>query len=283
MSDERENRNSVFSQTPPLTGQQTPYHGSNDDLLDIPTEMAPLPSNGLVYPLGTPFANKDAIEIKAMTAREEDILTSAALAKKGTILTELIRSCLIEKSFDPADLLVSDRYALLLTIRAVGYGTEYEDSVTCSECEVVKPRVFDLAKFPIKRLDIDPIQPGVNLFSFMLPKSGKSIKFRFLTGRDEEEMHVLGERQKKLGLVVDTNITSALIKSIVSVNDVTDRARIAKFVQNMPAQDSLALRKYMSDHQPGVLFRQEHTCPACGHVEEVNMPMGLGFLWPHAK
>jgi hypothetical protein len=282
MSDERETRNAVFSAAAPGAPVQ-PQQNSNDDLLDIPVELAPLPSSGIVYPAGSAFSGKEAVEIKAMTAREEDILTSAALAKKGTILTELIRSCLIEKSVDPADLLVSDRYALLLTIRAVGYGTEYEEDVTCSECDVTKPRVFNLASFPIKRLDIEPVTPGSNLFSFTLPKSQKHIKFRFLTGRDEEDMHAVTERQKKLGMVFDTNITTTLIRSIVSVNDVSDKTRIARFVQNMPAQDSLALRKYMGDHQPGVLFRQQLTCPACGHVEEVNMPMGMGFLWPHAK
>jgi predicted RNA-binding Zn-ribbon protein involved in translation (DUF1610 family) len=179
--------------------------------------------------------------------------------------------------------LVSDRYALLLTIRAVGYGTQYETSVTCSECDVTKPRTFDLATFPIKRLDISPITPGTNRFSFTLPQSGKQIVFRFLTGRDEEEMHLVSEKQKKMGMVIDTNVTATLIRSIVSVNEITDRQRIAKFVQNMRAQDSLALRKYMGDHSPGVLFKQEHTCPACGHAEEVNMPMDVGFLWPHAK
>jgi len=276
MSDERENRNAVFSATP---GQQSTQ---NDDLLDIPTELAALPSNGMVYPVGSPFFGKDSVEIKSMTAREEDILTSAALAKKGTTLTELIRSCLIEKSFDPADLLVSDRYALLLTIRAIGYGTTYEDNVTCSECDVTKPRVFDLNSFPIKRLDIEPVQPGVNLFSYVLPKTGKNVKFRFLTGRDEEEMYVVSEKQKKLGMTLDTSITSTLIRSIVSVNDVTDRNRIVKFVQNMPAMDSLSLRKYVGDHQPGVQLKQQLTCPACNHVEEVVMPMGLGFLWPNA-
>lgn len=283
MSDEREHRNAVFSaqgQPVPTVPGAPSYH---DDLIDVPVELAPLPSSGLVYPEGSALAGKEAVAIKAMTAREEDILTSAALAKKGTILTELIRSCLVEKSFDPADLLVGDRYALLLTIRAVGYGTEYEGDVACSECGVTKPRKFDLAKFPVKRLEISPVVPGTNQFSFTLPKSGKHIKFRFLTGRDEEEMHLVSERQRKMGMVLDTNVTTTLIRSIISVNDVTDRARIARFVQNMPAQDSLALRKYMGDNSPGVLFRQEHTCPACGHVEEVTMPMDVGFLWPHAK
>lgn len=280
MSEERENRNSVFTAQP---GPVAPPHQVNDDDFEIPVELAPLPSSGLVYPVGSALAGREVVEIKAMTAREEDILTSAALAKKGTILTELIRSCLIDKSFDPADLLVSDRYALLLTIRAVGYGTEYEDDVTCSECSVTKSRVFNLASFPIKRLDIEPITPGTNLFGFTLPKSKKQVQFRFLTGRDEEDMHVLAERQKKLGIILESNVTSTLIRSIVSIDGKTDKSKIARFVQNMPAQDSLALRKYMGDHQPGVLFRQQLACPACNHVEEVNMPMGLGFLWPHAK
>jgi hypothetical protein len=139
-----------------------------------------------------------------------------------------------------------------------------------------------LAALPIRRLDINPTEPGSNLFEFVLPRSKKTVKFRFLTGRDEEEIMVMSEKQKKLGLSTESNVTTNLLHSIVSIDGVHDRSKIAGFVKMMPAMDSLALRNYIKDHEPGLTMKQETSCPSCGHSEEVAMPLGVNFLWPQA-
>lgn len=288
MSEEREQKNAIFTgaQTPAGVDPRMPRMSAADKVksdfgLEIPQEIVPLPSNGKVYPQDSSLHGRDSVEIKAMTAKEEDILTSRALLKKGSVITELIRSCLMDRSINPLDLLSGDRNALMVAIRITGYGQEYVVELECPECNVKSPHTFDLGALPIKRLEIDPVVTGDNVFEFLLPYSKKNVKFKFMTGRDEEEIMLTSEKQKKLGLTTgDTSITTNLLYSLVSIDGVEDRAKIAGFVRSMPARDSLALRSYIKENEPGIIMKQETTCNACGHAEEVSMPLGISFLWP---
>lgn len=291
MSDEREQRNQVFGGAPPvgvdprIQTTTAVAQAKGDFGLEIPIETVPLPSAGKVYPKTMEALHAcETVEIRSMTAREEDILTSRALLKKGTVITELIRSCLIDKTINPVDLLTGDRNALMVAIRITGYGAEYDVELECNECQTKAPRTFDLGALPIKRLEISPVEEGTNLFDFILPRTKKAVKFRFLTGRDEEEILASADRQKKLGLMQgESNVTTNLLYSIVSVDGVSDRGKLANFVKMMPAMDAKALREYVRTNEPGMVMKQEVTCPACGHAEEVVMPIGVSFLWPSAQ
>jgi len=289
-TDNREQRNTVFTGSqnlPSGVDPRMPMQSAAEKVkaefgLDIPTEVVPLPTSGKVYSTESSLYGAETVEIRPMTAREEDILTSRALIKKGTVITELLKSCLIDRSINPADLLGGDRNALMVAIRITGYGPEYPAEIECTECNTKAPHEFNLAQLPIRRLEIDPVVPGMNLFEFVLPRSKKNVKFRFLTGRDEEEIMTTSDKQKKLGLKTESNVTTNLVYSIVSIDGVEDRGKISNFVKLMPAMDSLALRNYMRDHEPGLIMKQETTCPHCGHSEEVAMPLGVNFLWPSA-
>jgi len=290
MSDEREQKNSIFaaqqaaaSGIDPRIPRQSALEKVKADFgLDVPNEVVPLPSNGKVYSQDSTFFGAEAVEIRSMTAREEDILTSRALLKKGTVITELIKSCLVDKSMNPLDLLSGDRNALMVAIRITGYGPEYKAELECPECSVKSPHDFNLANLPIKRLELEPVIAGANIFEFKLPYSGKLVRFKFMTGRDEEEMVQLAEKQKKLGLSNESNVTTNLLHSIISIDGIEDRSKISNFIKNMPARDSLALRNYVKDSEPGIVMKQDSTCNACGHTEEVTMPLGISFLWPNA-
>lgn len=280
MSEERQDKNQIFNQA---NVPVPPQRQSAIDF-DVPVDAVPLPSKGKVYPQGHPFHMQDRVEITAMTAKEEDILTSSALIKKGTVVTELIKSCLVDKSVDTGSLLTGDRNALMVAIRITGYGAEYEGEVTCESCGKATKREFDLGKLEIKPLELDPVTPNENVFAFRLPKTNKVVHFQFITGRIEEEVSVVNERQKKAyGHQKDTFVTTNLLYSILSVDGVTDRGKIAKFVANMPASDSQALRKYMRDNEPGMVMRQESECEVCGHLEETSLPISAEFFWPGAS
>lgn len=293
MSDDRDSKNAVFSQqgqqplpagVDPRMPRQTAAEKVKADFgLDIPQELVPLPSLGKVYPPESPLFGLETVEIKAMTAKEEDILTSRALLKKGTVITELIKSCLIDRSIDPLQLLSGDRNALMVAIRITGYGADYNVELECAECSAKTQHAFDLSALPIKRLEIDPVQAGSNLFEFELPYSKKRVRFKFMTGRDEEEILHMNEKQKKLALGAESNVTTNLLYAISSIDGVSDRGKIASFIKMMPARDSLALREYIRENEPGIVMRQETTCQACGHSEEVGMPLGVNFLWPQAR
>jgi hypothetical protein len=249
---------------------------------EIPVESVPLPSSGLTYSQESPLHLKEVVEIRSMTAREEDILTSRALIKKGTVITELIKSCLVDKRIQVQDMLVGDRNALMVALRITGYGAEYRVEADCPKCNARSKQEFDLASMPIKRLEIEPVSKGQNVFEFKLPMTKKMVHFKFLTGRDEEEISTIQERTKKQGAIADNIVTTRLQYSIVSVDSKTDRSLINTFIRNMPARDSMALRKFIEQHEPGIEMKSDYDCPSCSEVSEVRVPLGASFFWPDA-
>lgn len=257
-----------------------PQSGGSQSALDydIPVELIPLPSNGTVYT--GPLQNVEAIQIKAMTAKEEDILTSRALIKNGTVITKLIESCMTDRGIDVRSMLQGDRNALMVGIRITGYGHEYGVETTCPICEETQETTFDLSQLPIKRLEVEPTSPGENKFDFRLPVSGKSVTFKFLTGHDEEEINRISDRKKRKGIQVDSLVTTKLLYSIVAVDGVVDRQEIARFVSRMPARDSKALRNHIDNSEPGIIMEQEVVCQHCGEIADLDMPLGVNFFWP---
>ncbi len=249
---------------------------------EIPVESVPLPSKGLVYPTESPLHGQETIDIKAMTAREEDILTSRALIKKGTVITELIRSCLTDKRIDVNSMLSGDRNAVMVAIRVTGYGADYKAEIECPQCQSRSKQNFNLSDLPIKPLEVEPVTPGQNLFEFVLPVMKKAVRFKFLTGADEEEILIVQERKKKAGATTDNLVTTRLQYSIVAVDGKTDKSLINTFIRNLPARDSLALRQYIDKVEPGIEMKSYMDCPSCNESSEVRLPMGPGFFWPDA-
>ena len=283
MSEEqtRENRNQVFS-----GGQQgipTRNVMEQDFGISIPVESVPLPSMGIVYEAESPLYGQELVDVKAMTAREEDILTSRALIKKGTVITELIRSCMVDKSVNPDDLLSGDRNALMIAIRVTGYGSEYSVEVECPACDEKSKQDFQLADLAIKRLGIQPVAEGSNVFEYVLPLTKKTVRFKFLTGRDEQEMSTIAERRKKQGATTDSSVTQRLMHQLISVGGISDKNKINQFIRHMPAGDSLALRRYVDKNEPGLDMKTWMSCPHCSEESEVRLPMGASFFWPDTE
>lgn len=274
---ERAERNQVFQ-----SGQASQVL---DQYSDIPVESVPLPSLGLVYPVGSSLHGAETVEIRAMTAKEEDILSSRALIKKGTVISHLLQSCIVDRSVDARSLLGGDRNAIMIAIRVTGYGPQYDIEVQCSACRHKDKYSYDLGALPIKRLEIAPAEPGTNAFDVKLPVTGRVIRFKFLTGIDEENIVATQEKMKKLiAGGIDNLITTKLKTCIVSIDGNTDRLAIDKFVNFLPARDSLFLRKYIDNNEPGVEMKVAFACSNadCGHTEEVALPLGPSFFWPDA-
>jgi len=248
----------------------------------IPVETVPLPSSGKIYPQNSALYNRETIQIKAMTAQEEDILMSRALVKDGSVLTHLINSCMIDKNINAKDMINGDRNALLVAVRITGYGPMYKAEVVCPECNARQQAEFNLGDLTIKRLNIDPIVPGTNQFEYILPVSGKRVVFKFMSGRDEEEQNLITERRRKLmpDVQVDNIVTSRLEFTIVSIDGITDRNKINTFIKSMPALDSRTLRNYMSANEPGIDMNGQLMCTACNAESSVPLPLGPSFFWP---
>ena len=256
---------------------------AKDDFgLDIPVESVPLPSKGLIYPADSPLHGQETLDIRPMTAREEDILTSRAYIKNGTVISKLIDSCLVDKRINSDDLISGDRTALMVALRITGYGADYIIDVSCPACSVTGTHEFDLSLLPIKRLEVEPVESGENLFEVVLPVTKKSVRVKFLTGHDEKEMLIINERKKKKGMSTDSNVTDRLIRVIQSVDNISDKNKIAFFVRNLPVRDSLALRRFLDSQEPSVEMRGHMRCNSCFEESEVDLPIGASFFWPDA-
>ena len=289
---ERELKNSVFAARQAAEGglpvvqglevQSMQQAAQNNLGFSLPTAIVPLPSRGLVYPDG-PLHMAESIDIRAMTAREEDILMNRSLVRKGTVISELIKSCLVNKDIDVNSLISGDRNALMIAVRITGYGSDYSPKVTCPSCESQQDFSIKLEDLPVKELDLNKLhQVGTcqNAFEVSLPRSKKTVVFRFLTGKEEEKILQDLEAKRKKGIVQENLVTTKLMNSIVSVDGNTSRGFINQFCQYMPAADSLKLRRTLDECEPGIDMTSDFLCNSCGHQEVLSIPLGVEFFWP---
>ena len=187
-----------------------------------------------------------------------------------------------EVPVESVPLLAGDRNAIMVALRITGYGAEYTVEADCPKCGARSKQEFNLGEMPIKRLQIEPVAKGQNVFEFKLPVTKKTVNFKFLTGRDEEEINTIQERTKKQGAQADNIVTNRLQFAIVSIDGKTDRSSINGFIRNMPARDSMSLRKFIDANEPGIDMKGNFDCPSCSDVNEVRVPLGASFFWPDA-
>lgn len=284
---DRGDKNNVFGGQGPMggapAGVMTRDVMKDDFGFEIPVESVPLPTHGVVYPSDSHLYGLETIDIRSMTAREEDILTSRALIKKGTVISNLLQSCIVDKRIDVQKMLSGDRNAIMVALRITGYGAEYTAEVDCPSCGDRSKHEFDLSALRIKELQIQPVEIGSNLFEFQLPVTKKNVKFKFLTGACEEEIMIIQERKKKSGAQADSLVTTRLQFSIVAVDGKTDKNLISSFIRSMPAKDSMMLRQFIDKNEPGIDMKQFIDCSACGESSEVRMPLGASFFWPDSE
>ena len=247
-----------------------------------PTEFVELPSKGIGYADDHPLCGKDVIEIRYMTAKDEDILTSETLLRKGIALERLLENIIIDKSIDPKTMLIGDRNAVIIAARASGYGNVYETQIACPNCGTKARMSFDLSKPKIQEIDhnekiFKKNQDGNYLIE--LPNTGFEVEVRLLTGKDENYLTQLAQNKKKNNLG-DSAMTDQYKMMIVSVAGEKDRSVLSKFVDAMPAVDSRFLRKAYKVIIPSVKISEDFTCNSCGHKQELEVSFGADFFWP---
>ena len=241
-----------------------------ENKFNLPTETVELPSKGLLYNPTSPLA-QGKVEMKYMTAKEEDILTNANFIKEGIVLDKLLQSMIVTK-FNYDELLAVDKDSLLIAARVLGYGKDYKFSYEGEEY------VVDLTTLDSKEIDETLFSKGNN-FNFELPQSGVVLTFKFLTHGDEIKLKKDIEGLKKISKNVP-EYTTRLKHIITAVNGDNDPKAIREFVDEyLLAQDSRALREYMKQIQPGV----DIVFSPPGSTTDIPVPFGLEFFWPDSK
>ena len=238
----------------------------------FPSEIVTLPSKGLLYPQDSPL-RKGTIEMKYMTAREEDILTNQNYIESGIVIDKLLQSLIVTK-INYEDLLVGDKNAILVAARILGYGADYEFEFQGESHKV------DLTNVEDKYLDKKVVNDDKNEFNYTLPTSKTEITFKFLTHKDEENIKKEIEGLKKLDKLNNRASSTRLKHTILSVNGDYEKKTIRDFIDNtMLARDSRSLRNYIKEIQPDVDLTFERTDGA-GKIKKFAIPIGVGFFWP---
>jgi rubredoxin len=253
--------------------------GSFKSPLDFvtPTNFVSLPSKGKGYPSNHPLYGKEVIEIKFMTAKEEDILTSRALLKKNLAIERFLQSVILDRSVNVKDMLIGDRNAVLVAARASGYGEDYESSVMCPNCSTKSSLTFDLANPKIHEgslpsfAEVEETPNGT--FIIELPASNFKAEIRLMTGEDENYIAHMLQSSKK-------NNSEQYKRMIVAIEGFSDKKVVNHFIKNGPSKDLRLIRSVYKHISPDVQVVADFCCPSCGHEQELEVSFGADFFWP---
>ena len=258
----------------------------------FPTEVVDLPSRGLIYPKDNPLSS-GKVEMKYMTAKEEDILTTQSYIKDGTVLDRLFQSLIVSNGegqpIKYVDLVTGDKNAIMIAARVLGYGKDYTVEITDPFTENKQTETIDLTQFQNKEYDGSAqVELHKNEFEFKLPRSGRVITFMAMTeSRERKAKHQIEEikkKNRKLRDMTSRDLTTRLKNMITSVDGESEQNIINNFVDNeLFAVDSQSLRAYINEVIPDVDMNYEFISEETGERRDMLLPMDVGFFWPSAK
>tara|TARA_R110000796_G_scaffold74056_4_gene166267 strand:+ start:365 stop:1162 length:798 start_codon:yes stop_codon:yes gene_type:complete len=265
-----------MDQTPKTTSKvAAPQVAAAAPKFKFPSETVDLPSKGIVYPSTSPFSS-GKVEMKYMTAREEDIITNNAYIQKGQVIDKLLEALVVTPGADIADLIVGDKNALLVASRVLGYGSIYKFEYMGEDHEV------DLATLENKPFNESLFTKGINKFHFQTPTGDNLIEFQLMTDKTEKLVNAELKGLRKLNKAVNPEMSTRMKHMIISVDGNPDKKDVREFVDNyFLARDAKALRDYIVEIQPDVDFSFDREKPN-GDIEEIDIPIGANFFFPDA-
>jgi len=249
----------------------------------FPTEVLSLPSEGLLYPEDSPMRS-GTIDVKYMTAKEEDILTSTNLIEQGVVITRLLESVIADPKVKIDDMLIGDKNAIMVGTRILGYGANYDIILTDPDTSERVEYTVDLTKLKNKKVDKSLYENGNN-FEFELPNSKRVIGFKLLTQKDENQIDEMMKDYEKVEKLtgVSYSLTTRLKHQIISIDGSSDQKEIDSFVDNeFLALDTRAFRKYLDDITPDIELKFDYTSQS-GNLHTLDVPLGIDFFWPAAE
>jgi len=248
---------------------------------EVPTDFVDLPSQGKFYPTDSPLFGVEKLEVKYMTAREEDLLVSPGLQKAGVAMDRVIESLLIDKRIRSKDLLVGDKNAILLNVRKNAFGDDYNFSYKCENCNTENKHTEYFSNMKIKELvpreDCTIMETGTIMMT--LPVSKVTLEIKLLNGEDETAVEQVIQKRVSNNLPAEALLTRYRYM-ILSVNGKTDTETIVQFLETMPVRDSRFLRTNYSELNPNLVFDYTSDCSKCGHTNKGGVPLAANFFWP---
>ncbi len=264
--------------TPPQVQQETAGFS-----FVVPTEFVELPSGGRFYPETHPLYGQTTIEVKQMTAKEEDMLTSRTLLKNGVAIERVIQSLIMDKRINPDSMLVGDRNAVIIAARISGYGSDYNTNVSCPSCGTTQEYGIDLRDANVysgQNADaLGVVDNGNGTFTTTLPKTRVQVAFRLLNGADEKNLVAQLESARKRKRP-EQAITTQIRNMVVSVNGDESIQALNYLIENIPSLDARHLRTCYREVAPNIDLTQVFQCGECGHEQDMEVPLSADFFWP---
>jgi len=246
-----------------------------------PTEVVDLPTKGRFYPEGHPLHNVQQVEIRYMTARDEEILNSKTLLQKGLALDKMLQGILVDKNIKIEDMYIGDRNAVVIAARITGYDSDYKTTVVCPVCSTRVAHTFNLLDIKTKPGAEDVEISNTGTFTITLPKTNTKVELKMLNGNDEKAMRMLSENKKKHNLP-EAPLMDQLKSIIVSIDGNSSRQFINDFVeQRMLAIQSSFVREEYARITPNLDMKQDFECSACGTFLTIGIPLSTDFFWPN--
>jgi hypothetical protein len=270
--------------TIPITKPASQFAGNSSQQKQettYPSEIVDLPSNGHFYDSSSPLSN-GTINLKVMTAKEEDILTNQNYIKKGIVLDKLIESLIVDKDIKLDDLLLGDKNAVFVATRRFAYGDSYGPlQIKCPSCRENNECTFNLIELKYKEIDFSKYEPNVNKFDIQLPYCKKTVTCKLLTSGDERQIENETKMLQKIKTGSTAEVTTRLRYTIVAVDGNNNKQEIQKFVENeLTSRDSLELRKLVKERTPDIDLNFNFKCEHCNHEERIGVPLTVQFFWP---
>ena len=249
---------------------------------EYPSELVDLPSRGWFYPTESPLSS-GSVEIKYMTAKEEDILTSQNLIKKGVVLDKLLEALIVTPGVKLDDILVGDKNAIFIAARVLAYGKDYKikfkDPSTGEDVE----DTIDLTKLQDREFDFENSERGNSIFSFELPTCKKTVMWKLITHADEQaiDAELKGLKKFTKNKNETSEVTTRLKYVIQAVDGDSDKAKVKNFVdKELLARDSLALREHIKNNTPDLDMTFNFESEDTGYNERMTIPLGVDFFYP---
>jgi hypothetical protein len=257
----------------PMEYEKTMSRETDPDLITS-YEMVKLPSLGLLYPNGL-----SEVSVEYMTSKDEDLLTTPSLIENGTVINVLLKRKIKTQGVNPDDLLIGDRSAIILFLRTSSYGSDYTVQVSDPRTGVPFKATVDLLKLKYKELTIQPTEQGY--FSIVLPMRKKTVLFKLLNYGEDTQIFKKAEAIKEAYGEEFSQYSTMKIKShIISIDGKTDRSYIDKFVDAMPALDSLTIRRKIQEVSPDIDMTYEFVAKD-GYKFNASLSLGIDFFFPN--
>jgi len=266
--------------------EQQPQQDTKESILSklsfiASTEMVKLPTKGLYYPKSSPLYGVEEVELKHMSAREEDILSSLTSENSKDKFIRIVQGILVSPDVDASLFCEQDLTAILLNARKTGFGNTFTVSELCLGCAEITRFEFDLSKqeFVFPNEGKVTYDPETDTIEFMLPALQMKVKAKIL--KEQEVLALDQERQKKEELGIEYNRTTSFLRaSIVEVQGYDDKELLRELAEGMPAIDALYYKEVYTDFRPKLSTLQEVECQSCGAVNRKEVPASWAFFRP---